>query len=276
MKTELTAKSGFAVVVVAAAIATASAIVFAANTRATGSSPRRTPVEGTEPIPVGTILPVSLENSVKLQEARKGDAIGARIMQDVPLPDGGKIRTRSNVTGAIDSLERDAAGSGVNLSFHFDKLKLGGKTVPIVTSLRAIASYRAVRAAQMPLTGADSGTSAGWGTTVLIGGDVRFGDGGRVRNRSKQVVGKGVTGGVLVHVHAQPAGGCEGPVNGDDHAQALWVFSSDACGVYDLKGAKIAHNGKSEPVGEIKLGFRKDDLKLESGTAMLLRVVSPK
>jgi hypothetical protein len=276
MKTQWAAKSGFAVAVAVAVIATACAIVFAANTKAPGSSPRRTPVAGAEQIPVGTILPVGLENGIKLQEARKGDAIEARIMQDVPLPDGGKIRTRSKVTGAIDSVERDAAGSGVNLSFHFGKLEFGGKTVPIVTSLRAMASYRAVRAAQMPLTGAEAGTPAGWGTTVLIGGDIRFGDGGRVRNRSKQVVGQGVTGGVLVHVYAKPAAGCEGPVNGDDHAQALWVFSSDACGVYDLKGAKIVNKGKSEPVGEITLGFRKDDMKLESGTAILLRVVSLK
>jgi len=276
MKTRWAAKSGFAVVVVVAVIVTACAIGFVANTKVTGSRPRRTPVEGTEQIPVGTILPVSLENSIKLQQARKGDAIEARIMQDVPLPDGGKIRTRSRGTGAIDSVERDTAGSGVNLSFHFDKLEFGNKTVPIVTGLRTIASYRTVRAAQMPLTGADSGTPAGWGTTVLIGGDIRFGDGGKVRNRSKQVVGKGVTGGVLVHIHAQPAAGCEGPVNGDDHPQALWVFSSDACGVYDLQGVKIVHNGKSEPVGEITLGFRKDDMKLESGTGMLLRVVSPK
>ena len=276
MKTEWTAKSGFAVVGVVAVIVTACAIVFAASTNSTGSRPRGTPVEGTEQIPRGTILPVSLENSIKLQEARKGEAIEARIVQDVPLPDGGKLRTRSKVTGAIDSVERDAAGSGVNLSFHFDKLEFGNKTVPIVTSLRAMASYRAVRAAQMPFTGADSGTPAGWGTTVLIGGDIRFGGGGKVRNRSKQVVGKGVTGGVLVHVHAQPAAGCEGPVNGDDHPQALWVFSSDACGVYDLKGIKIAHNAKSEPVGEITLGFLKDDMKLESGTGLLLRVAPPK
>ena len=65
-------------------------------------------------------------------------------------------------------------------------------------------------------------------------------------------------------------------MNGDDHPQALWVFSSDACGVYDLKGVKIVQNGKPEPVGEITLGFAKDDMKLESGTALLLRVVSPK
>jgi hypothetical protein len=142
------------------------------------------------------------------------------------------------------------------------------------TSLRAMASYQAVRSAQMPLTGPDSGTPARWANTVQIGGDIRYGDGGLVRNRHKQQVGKGVNGGVLVHALANPNGGCEGPINGDDHLQALWVFSADACGVYDLKGVDIAHAGKSDPIGEITLHFEKDDMKLEAGTAMLLRVVA--
>jgi len=94
-----------------------------------------------------------------------------------------------------------------------------------------------------------------------------------VRTAAKQVVGKGVRGGVLVHVHANPEGGCEGPVNGDDRPQALWVFSSGACGLYDLKGVTIRHNGRSDPLGEITLGFDKENEKLESGTGMLLRIV---
>jgi hypothetical protein len=123
------------------------------------------------------------------------------------------------------------------------------------------------------MAGAEAGTPAGWGTTVLIGGDIRYGDGAKVRTASKQVVGKGVRGGVLVHVRASPESGCEGPVDGDDHPQALWVFSSGACGLYDLKGVKIAHNGRSDPLGEITLSFDKESKKLESGTGMLLRVV---
>lgn len=274
MNTERAAKSGFAAG--AGALAIACAIALSADTiGGTGRYPNRTPVEGTGQIPVGTILPVSLENSIKSQDARKGDLIEARIMQDVPLPHGDKIRMRSKVTGVIDSVERNAAGSGVSLSFRFNRVEFDDKTVPIVTALRAIASYEAVRAAKMPLSGADSGTPEGWGTTVQLGGDIRYGDGGKVRTRGKQVVGKGVRGGVLVHVRANPAAGCEGPVNGDDHLQALWVFSSDACGVYGLRSVKIAYSGKSDPVGEITLSSEKDDIKLESGTGLLLRVVSP-
>jgi hypothetical protein len=124
--------------------------------------------------------------------------------------------------------------------------------------------------------GAEAGTPAGWGTTVQIGGDIRYGDGAKVRTASKQVVGKGVRGGVLVQVRANPESGCEGPVDGDDHPQALWVFSSGACGLYDLKGVTIARNGRSDPIGEITLSFDKESKKLESGTGMLLRVVPSK
>jgi hypothetical protein len=161
----------------------------------------------------------------------------------------------------------------MKVTLKFDQLEDHKEAVPIVTYLRALASRRALQSAQLAHSGADIGTPNGWADTVQIGGDVRFGDGGAVRNRAKEQVGKGVPGGVLAHVSANPALGCDGPMESDD-LQALWVFSSDACGVYDLKGIKIAHTGKSSPAGEITLHFEKDDAKLEAGTGILLRVAS--
>ena len=231
-------------------------------------------VQNSSPIPVGTVLPVSLENAISLKETRAGEVIQAKITQDVPLPNRGKIPMKSPVKGSIVSILKDTDGTGVNVTLKFNQIEFGKHFFAMATSLRAIASLRAVRNAQMPFTGADSGTPTGWADTVLIGGDIRFGDSGKVRNRAKINVGKGVPGGVLVHVNANPSLGCEGPVNGDDHPQALWVFSADACGVYDMDVAQITHSGKSAPIGEITLHFNKDDAKLESGTGMLLRVVS--
>lgn len=273
MKTEWAAGTGrFPSGILAIFVAVPCAVVLLATTvgGAVGSGGR--PVEGTAQIPAGTILPVALKDTLKLQDVKRGQLIEARIMQDVPLPHGAKIRTRSKVTGEIDSLDRTDDGTGVSLSLRFNKVEFSEKNVPIVTSLRAMASYRQVDSAQTPLAGADTGTPAGWGTTVQIGGDLRFGTGGKVRSQSKEVVGKAVTGGVLVHVRAKPEGGCEGPLNGDDHPQALWVFSADACGVYDLRGVKIAHSGKSD--GQITLSFEKADMKLAPGTGMLLRILA--
>lgn len=231
-------------------------------------------VQSSPLFPGGTVLPIALEKTTSVKEAQAGQPIDARIMQDVPLPSGEKIPFRSTVKGSIVSMANDEDGPGVKLTLKFNQVETKKETLTAVTYLRAIASYNAVRAAQTPRTGADGGTPTGWANTTQIGGDIRFGDGGIVRDRSKQKVGKGVTGGVLVYVKANAERGCDGQV-GDQRPQALWVFSADACGVYDLDGLTITRKGKGEPVGEFTLHLEKDDMKLEAGTAMLLRVIAP-
>jgi hypothetical protein len=226
-------------------------------------------------LPPGTILPLRLEKYMAAKDVQKGQPIEAKIAQEVPLSTGFKIPVRATVNGSIVSVERDSDGAGLSVTLKFNQLDDHKETVGFSAYLRAIASFRAVRNAQSPLTGADTGTPTGWSTTMQIGGDVRFGDGGAVRNQAKQQVGKGVRGGVLVHVRENRALGCEGPVNMDDHLQALWLFSSTACGTYDLKGVKITHTGKTAPVGEFTLHFEKEDMRLESGTGILLRIASP-
>jgi hypothetical protein len=231
-------------------------------------------VQSSPVIPGGTVLPIALEKRMGLREPQAGQPMSARIMQEVPLPSGEKIPFRSLMKGLIVSVAKEEEGPGVKFTMKFNQVETKKETLTVVTYLRAIASYEAVRAAQIPRAGADGGTPEGWANTSQIGGDIRFGDGGEVRDRSKQKVGMGVRGGVLVYVRANPSRGCDGPV-GDDRPQALWVFSADACGVYDLKDASITRKGRGEPVGEFTLRFEKEDMKLEAGTAMLLRVIAP-
>ena len=227
------------------------------------------------PLPVGTILPVTLKETLSLEKAQAGELVEAKIMQDVPLPNKGKIHRGAQVSGTILSVGTAAKGSGVQLTLQLNKIEYDKEIISIATSLRALASYQAVHSAQMPFTGSDTGTPDGWANTLQIGGDVRFGDGGEVRNRQKQKVGKGVIGGVLVHIRENKESGCEGPATGDDRLQALWVFSSDACGVYGLRGVEIIHNGRTIPKGAMTLQFEKPGMKLDASTAMLLRVIAP-
>jgi hypothetical protein len=52
----------------------------------------------------------------------------------------------------------------------------------------------------------------------------------------------------------------------------LWVFSSDACGLYDFSNVTLTHAGRTNPVGEITLESRKGDFNIPSGSGLLLRV----
>jgi hypothetical protein len=261
---------------VVAAVGLFSAVVafaLVASARSSREAGSMAPVAASA-IPVGTILPIKLDSAFSVNDAVAGQKVEAYIAQQVPLPNGGKIRLRSGVHGTVVSVNESADGNGVEVSLRFESIEYDKQVVPVATSMRALASFEAVRAARLPLGGADAGTPTGWGNTVQIGGDIRYGDGGQVRNRRKENVGKGVSGGVLVHVSAQPGSECEGPVNGDDRLQALWVFSADACGVYDLRGVEIVRNGKTEPVGTITLRFGKEKMKLDASTGILLRTVA--
>jgi hypothetical protein len=260
---------------VAASMALVSALAFSTRTAELHGHAGESAVQSSSTsLPVGTILPVRLDKTLSADEAQAGQEIEGEIMQDVPLQDREKIRMRSRVSGTIVSVSQPAGGAGTQVSVRFNQIDNHGEIISMATSLRAIASYHEVNAALAPLNSANAGSPPGWADTVLIGGDVRYGDGGEVVNRQKQKVGKGVSGGVLVHVTAQPGSGCEGPINGDDTPQALWVFSSDACGVYGLPGIGIPHDGKSPPLGVITFAFTGSETKLDGFAGMLLRVVA--
>jgi hypothetical protein len=85
-----------------------------------------------------------------------------------------------------------------------------------------------------------------------------------------RVVGKPAPNGVLVHVDSRPGTKCRGEVDDNDRLQALWVFSSDACGTYDWPGVIIIHSGRTSPVGQITLASEKSNLDIRGG--LLLRV----
>ena len=120
-------------------------IVSPARTpKANGSGPR----VASNPIAVGIILPIRLDHTVSADDAKPGEEIEAHIMQDVPLPNHGKIRLRAEVRGTVVSVRKTLDGNGVEISLRFDKIEYDKKLIPITTSLRAMASFEAVHAAQ--------------------------------------------------------------------------------------------------------------------------------
>lgn len=223
--------------------------------------------------PVGTVLPVRLNHGLSSKTAKPGQSISARIMQEVPLSNQRKIPEGSKVVGTIVSVQPATNGINGKISFRFDSMTTNRQSFPLAVSLRALAGFMEVEAAQTPEFTTGFGTPYIWANTRQVGGDEVYGVGGPVTNRCGESVGRAVFGGVLVHVRAQPESECRGALDAEDRLQALWVFSSDACGVYGIQGVTIAHAGRSEPTGEIQLAAAHGDVLIRGGSAMLLRII---
>ena len=221
-------------------------------------------------IPAGTILPVSLNSTLSSVKCKPGQIITARVMQDVPLPSGGAIRAGSKVIGHIVSVTAASGGSPASLSFRFDTLETREGKLSVNTDLRAIASFTEVERAALPRAGADRGTPANAWTTVQIGGDVVYRGGGYVEARRERV-GKPVSGGVLSHLRSNPERGCSDALD-REALQALWLFSSDACGTYDLPNLRIRRKEPADASGEIILDSAKGQVNVRAGAGLLLAV----
>lgn len=225
-----------------------------------------------ELIPAGTALPVILNNTLSTKNSTPGQKISARVMQDVPLQDGKVIHAGARLIGHVVEVSPLANGAGSRITFQFDSLVFSKKTVPIRVNLRALASPIEVDSAQIPDTGPDRGTPPNAWTTEQIGAETVYRGGGHVISAG-QVVGEPVANGVLARLSAGPGSPCRGEVDGNDRFQAVWVFSSDACGLYGYSQLAIVHAGRTNPVGEITLSSHNPELRVWKSSGMLLRVL---
>ena len=113
------------------------------------------------------------------------------------------------------------------------------------------------------------GTPYTWATTDLMsGGTLNM----ELEDPSLIGAGRQAYEGVLVHVRAQPESGCRGELDGNHDPQALWVFSADSCGVYGMSGIRIAHAGRTEPLGEIVISAHSGNVNVRDAIVMILRV----
>jgi hypothetical protein len=223
-----------------------------------------------ESIPPGTIIPVSLNSTLRSDKSGSGDAITATVMQDVVVGSGDTLRKGSKVTGhVIEAVVPGNRSDESKISFQFDQVRLGNLTVSITTNLRAVASKHAVLAATPQLTSSEYADNQ-----VQIGGDqISYGNDGQVMVGS-QVVGKYTSQGVLAYGGQDLGTPCRGMIDDNDHPQAFWFFSVNACGAYGFGDLTVFHAGRTAPVGEVTLSSKNKVLKIDKGSAMLLLVGS--
>jgi len=219
------------------------------------------------PIPAGTIIPVSLNSTLRSDKSGSGDAVTATVMQDVIVGSGETLRKGSMVTGhVIETVVPGNRSDESKISFQFDQVQLGNRTVSMTTNLRAVASKHAVLAATPQLTSSEYADNQ-----VQIGGDqISYGN-GQVMVDS-QVVGKYTTQGVLAYGGQDLGTPCRGMIEDNDHPQAFWFFSVNACGAYGFSDLTVFHAGRTAPIGEVTLSSKSKVLKVDKGSAMLLLV----
>jgi hypothetical protein len=222
-----------------------------------------------QPLPPGTILAVSLNGSLNAAKVHAGQPISATLMQSMP---GSPIRRLARVVGRVVQVSNTANGQ-TRLEIIFDSVESHGRRFPIRADLRALASRNAVEAAQVPTIMSSRGMTPDTWPTTQIGGDQDYRGGGPVA-RGGKAVGTPAPYGILAVPQSQPGQPCRGVVNGNRHPQALWLFSTDACGIYGYPHLRIQHAGRTNPRGAIVLAASKGKLNLYSGTGMLLRVQS--
>ncbi len=178
-------------------------------------------------LPAGTALPIALSSALDAKKDKPGKKFEGKTMQEIRLPSGATIKSGSRVTGSILEVTKPAAG-GWRIALRFEQLVNDGRVVPLTVSLRAVAAAEDVFSAGIPInTASDYESRANW-TTRQVGGDVM--------NRSRGLVAAGDAivgkwaGAVWAKLTPAPEAGC--PATDDnDHEQAMWVFSTSACGV---------------------------------------------
>jgi hypothetical protein len=230
-------------------------------------SPQEQKASPTRAIADGTILPVQLNTTLSVEKSAQGQAISGRIAQDVQLQNGHKLRAGTKVVGHIVRVTR---GNPSQITFTFDKIQVTkDESLAVTTNLRALASYTEILTASTPKMGSDGGTPENAWNTTQVGGQALYGS--ATLRRGEQVLGHWVPGGGAVG-KVEANGPCRGEVAGNSREQALWLFSTTACGVYGYPGVLIADAGRANPTGEITLKSEKSDFKVRSGSGLLLRV----
>jgi len=217
---------------------------------------------------VGTVIPIMLGSSLNAAKDKPGKKLEGRVMQKVELPSGGAISERSRIFGHVVRVKPGL--SGASIVVEFDSIQDQGSTIPITTGLLALASMGSVFDAQSPISANSELDPVTQWVTRQVGGDVVRRGWGKVASR-QGVSGTWLEGSsVRIKLTPNPAAGCPGGP-GYDREQAVWIFSSAACGTYGLDDVQISSSRDTAP-GQITLTSPRN-VSVAGGSGWLLIAV---
>ncbi len=203
----------------------------------------------------GSVIPVQLTKSIDAKKAKTGDEVFARVTQDLKSDNGDVILAKdAKVVGHVTEAQartKEQKASEVGIIFDQTMTKSGEMKVPM--SIQAI-----IAPVQSNPSAGDSG---GYGQPATGGATATSPMGGS--NRNGQMEGAPPT--------ASPSPRSTGSAAGSTEAQARPPITSNTQGVIGMPDVKLEANAQNGAQGSI-VSSEKSNVKLESGTIMLLRV----
>ena len=202
----------------------------------------------------GSVIPVQLTKSIDAKKAKTGDEVFARVTQDLKSDNGDVILAKdAKVVGHVTEAQartKEQKASEVGIVFDQTMTKSGEVKVPM--SIQAIIA---------PVQSNPSGDSGGYGQPATGGATPTSPMGGS--NRNGQMEGAPPT--------ASPSPRSTSSASGGSDVQARPPITSNTQGVIGMPDVKLEANAQNGGQGSI-VSSEKSNVKLESGTIMLLRV----
>jgi len=205
----------------------------------------------------GSVIPVQLTKSIDAKKAKTGDEVFAKVTQDLKSNNGEVILAKdAKIVGHVTEAQartKDQKASEVGIVFDQTVTKSGEMKLPM--SIQAIIAPVQNNASAGDSGGYDQpGPATGGGTaTSPMGGS----------NRGGQMEGAPPT--------ASPSPRSTGGTTAGSDTQVRPPITGNTQGVIGMPDVKLEANAQNGGQGSI-VSSEKSNVKLESGTIMLLRV----
>jgi len=217
-----------------------------------------------------TTLPIVFTRTVSADRSRVGDSVLARTSQSVRLANGTVVPSGTEITGHVVAASPFvfvetpyASQKQASLSIQFDSLQLGGQTVPLNITVRAMADPIASWDARMPNVNDDSSSPS----VTQIGGDQLNPSQTKVVSMQGDIVAYDRSGGVYAHLIANRR--CDA----SSVEVSVGIYSASACGLYGFTDVSAQEVGSLAKPSTFTLISIRTSPKVWSHSTALLEVL---
>jgi len=225
----------------------------------------------------GTAITAQLAKGIDSKKAKEGDAIQAKVVQDVVS--GGKVIVprNSKLMGHVTQAKAGGKGEAGTLGIAWDKAVLkSGQEVPLHAAIQALAPAPRMPAGQSAYPSGDE-SSMGGSQMGGMSAPQPAGGGGYTTTGGQpaQPMG-GVTGSSAGPPSAGPTNTAANPAGAAANVPGMTTsgqLTPASRGVMGLPGVTLDASAGNSPGGSI-ITNQKNSVKLEGGTQLVLRVTA--